>query len=79
MVASCTAIAGDGKWNDCLLGCKTTVEFWFVMIAFLRITSLSFIWRALLFLSETIFEMSSNKKCCCFLCQKYLLQTVLLF
>lgn len=60
MVASYVAIAGDGKWSVCLLGCKTTVEFWFAMIVFLRITSLSFIWLALLFLSETIFEMSSN-------------------
>jgi len=60
MVASCAAIAGDGKWNVCLLGYKTTVVFWFATIDFLKITSLSSIWLALLFLSETIFEMCSS-------------------
>ena len=42
MVVSYDAIEGDGRWNACLLGCKTIVVFWFVMIVFLRITSLSF-------------------------------------
>lgn len=58
---SCAAIEGDGRWSVYLLGCKTTAAFWFAMIVFLRITSLSFIWLALLFLSETIFEMSSKE------------------
>jgi hypothetical protein len=60
MVARCVAIEGGGKWNACLLGYKTIAAFWFAMIVFLKTTSLSFIWLALLFSSETIFEMCSN-------------------
>jgi hypothetical protein len=60
MVARCVAIEGGGKWNACLLGYKTIAAFWFAMIVFLKTTSLSFIWLALLFSSETIFEMCSS-------------------
>ncbi len=62
MVASYAAIEGVGKWSAYLLGYKTTAVSLFVMSTFSRITSLSFIWLALSFLSETIFEMCSNLK-----------------
>ncbi len=47
MVVSYAAIEGDGKWSVCLLGCKTIAASLFVMIVFLKTTSLSFIWLAL--------------------------------
>lgn len=56
---SYTAIEGDGRRNVCLLGNKTTAVVWFAMIDFLRITLLSCIWLVL-FLSETIFDVSSK-------------------
>ena len=60
MVASYVIIIDDEKWNACLLGYKPIAMFWFGTIVFLKTTSLSFIWLALLFLSETIFLMCSK-------------------